>query len=304
LRNLNNLALTKLNIIFIINPISGGKDKTKIPGLIDRYLDKAKFNANYCITEYPGHASEIAAESALKNFDVLVAVGGDGTINEVSKQVLAQDKVLGILPFGSGNGLSRYLRIPMNTVKAIEVINGMHIKRIDTAIFNGKPYFNMAGMGFDAHISALFAADKNRGLSGYVKTGLKEMLDYQPQTYDITVDGQAYKRKAFVVSIANSSQYGNNTYISPEASITDGLLDVCIVKAFPLVKLPKLAFQMLRGSTHKSNMVEIIRGKEIKITRTSEAAIHIDGEPFIMGKEIDVYIVPRSLNIITPDYEA
>lgn len=304
MRILKDLALAKTNIIFIINPISGGKDKTKIPGMIDRYLDKAKFNANYRVTEYPGHAAVIAAEAGLKNFDVIVAVGGDGTINEVSTQVLAHNKILGILPFGSGNGLSRYLRIPMNTVKALEVINGMHIKRIDTARFNGKPYFNMAGMGFDAHISALFAADKKRGLSGYIKTGLKEMLNYKPQTYDIMVDGQGYLRKAFVVSIANSSQYGNNTFISPEASITDGLLDVCIIKAFPLVKLPKLAYQMLRGNTHRSSMVEIIRGKEIKITRTSEAAIHIDGEPFIMGTEINVFIVPRSLNIITPDYEA
>jgi diacylglycerol kinase (ATP) len=304
LRILKELALTKTNIIFIINPISGGKDKTKIPELIDRYLDKAKFNANFRITEYPGHASEIAFEAALKNFDVIVAVGGDGTINEVSKQVLAQHKILGILPFGSGNGLSRYLRIPMNPIKALEVINGMHVKRIDTASFNGKPYFNMAGMGFDAHISSLFAADNKRGLSGYVKTGLKEMLKYKPETYEIRVDGRSYVRKAFVVSIANSSQYGNDTFISPEASITDGLLDVCIIKAFPLVKLPKLAYQMLRGITHKSSMVEIIRGKEIKITRANEAAIHIDGEPFIMGKEIDVFIIPRSLNIITPDYEA
>ena len=301
---LKNLALAKTNIIFIINPISGGKDKTKIPEVIDRYLDKAKFNANFRFTEYPGHAAEIAAEAGLKNFEVVIAVGGDGTINEVSTQVLKQGKILGILPFGSGNGLSRYLKIPMNTIKALEVINGMHVKRIDTANFNGMPYFNMAGMGFDAHISALFAANKKRGLSGYVKTGLKELLNYKAQHYKIRVDGRVLERDAFVVSIANSSQYGNNTYISPEASITDGLLDVCIIKAFPLIKLPKLAYQMIRGNTHKSSMVEIIRGRKVEISRSTEAAIHIDGEPHMMGKEIDIYIVPRSLNIITPDYEA
>lgn len=295
--------MAKTNIIFIINPISGGKDKTKIPGLIDRYLNKDKFNASWRMTAYPGHAAEIAAEAAIKNFEVIVAVGGDGTINEVSTQVMAKNKILGILPFGSGNGLSRYLKIPMNTIKAIQLINEMHIRRIDTASLNGKPYFNMAGMGFDAHISALFAADKKRGLSGYVKTGLKEMLNYKPQTYEITVDGEVFTRTAFVVSIANSSQYGNNTYISPEASIIDGLLDVCIIKAFPLVKLPKLAFQMLTANTHKSNMVEIIRGKDIKIIRAKEAAIHIDGEPFKMGTEIEINILPKSLNIITPIYE-
>lgn len=301
---LKNSTLSKTNILFIINPISGGRDKKNIPGLIDRCLDKSRFNAKFCFTEYPGHASELAAEAGNKNFDVVVAVGGDGTINEVGTAVMSQGKIMGILPFGSGNGLSRYLKIPMDTVKAIKVINGLHVKRIDTATFNGKCFFNMAGMGFDAHISSIFAGNKKRGLSGYIKLGLKEMLNYKPEIYHIDVDGQIVRRKAFVVSIANSSQYGNNTYISPEASVTDGLLDVCVIKSFPLLLLPKLAYQMLRANTHHSDMVEIIRGKRITIKREQAAAIHIDGEPYQMGQNIDVNIVPLSLNIITPDYEA
>jgi diacylglycerol kinase (ATP) len=296
--------LAKTNILFIINPISGGKQKQNIPALIDTHLDKTKFNANFSFSEYVGHAAEIAAEATAKNFDVVVAVGGDGTINEIASKVMQQNKVLGILPFGSGNGLSRFLRIPMNTVKAIQVINGLNVMQMDTATFNDKCYFNMAGMGFDAHISSIFAGNKKRGLSGYIKLGLKEMLNYKPETYVITVDGVSYTRTAFVVSIANSSQYGNNTYISPEASVTDGLLDVCVVKAFPLINLPKLAYVMLRGQTHQSKMVEIIKGKNIHISRPQAAAIHIDGEPFNMGKEISVSVVPLSLNIITPNYEA
>ena len=296
--------MAKSNILFIINPISGGKQKKNIPALIDTHLDKTRFNANFSFTEYVGHAAEIAAEASSKNFDVVVAVGGDGTINEVAAKVMEQGKILGILPFGSGNGLSRFLKIPMNTVKAIRVINDLNVMEMDTAIFNGKRYFNMAGMGFDAHISSIFAGNKKRGLSGYVKTGLKEMLNYKPATYTITVDGQSYIRTAFVVSIANSSQYGNNTYISPQASVRDGLLDVCIVKSFPLILLPKLAYVMLRAKTHESDMVEIIRGKNIQILRPQEAAIHIDGEPFIMGKEITISVNPLSLNIITPNYEA
>jgi YegS/Rv2252/BmrU family lipid kinase len=296
--------LAKSNILFIINPISGGKQKKNIPGLIDAHLDKTKFNPNFSFTEYVGHAAEIAAEAANKNFDVVVAVGGDGTINEIASVVMKYNKVLGIIPFGSGNGLARFLKIPMNTTRAIGVINGMSIRQMDTATFNDKSYFNMAGMGFDAHISSIFAGRKERGLSGYVKLGLKEMLTYKPETYRIQVDGRDYVRTAFVVSIANSSQYGNNTFISPEASVTDGLLDVCIVKSFPLYRLPLLAYAMLRGITHRSEMVEIIRGKDIHISRSHDAAIHIDGEPFIMGKEIAISIVPLSLNIITPDYEA
>jgi diacylglycerol kinase (ATP) len=226
--------LSKSNILFIINPISGGKDKLKIPGLIDANLDRSKFNANYSFTEYIGHASEIAEEAASKNFDIIVAVGGDGTINEIGTKVMQQNKILGILPFGSGNGLSRFLKIPMNTTQAIKVINDCKVRVIDTAKFNDKCFFNMAGMGFDAHISSVFAGNKSRGLSGYLKLGFKEMLDYKPQTYHIHIDGKEYIRKAFVVSVANSSQYGNNAHIAPNASITDGLLDVCIIKEFTI----------------------------------------------------------------------
>ena len=296
--------MSKSNILFIINPISGGKDKLKIPGLIDANLDRSKFNANYSFTEYIGHASEIAEEAASKNFDIIVAVGGDGTINEIGTKVMQQNKILGILPFGSGNGLSRFLKIPMNTTQAIKVINDCKVRVIDTARFNDKCFFNMAGMGFDAHISSVFAGNKSRGLSGYLKLGFKEMINYKPQTYHIYIDGKEYIRKAFVVSVANSSQYGNNAHIEPHASITDGLLDVCIIKEFPIYKIPVLAYHMLNASADQSNMVEIIQGREIRIQRMSNDAIHIDGEPFFMGKEINVSIVPLSLNIITPDYES
>ncbi|WP_316819709.1 diacylglycerol kinase family lipid kinase [Pedobacter gandavensis] len=296
--------MSKSNILFIINPISGGKDKLKIPALIDAHLDRSKFNANYSFTEYVGHASEIAEEAASKNFDVIVAVGGDGTINEIGTKVMQQNKVLGILPFGSGNGLSRFLKIPMKTIQAIKVINDFKVRVIDTGKFNDKCFFNMAGMGFDAHISSVFAGNKSRGLSGYLKLGLKEMLNYKPQSYHIYIDGKEYIRTAFVVSVANSSQYGNNAHISPNASITDGLLDVCIIKKFPLIKIPILAYHMLNRSANRTSMIEIIQGREIRIVRAGNDAIHIDGEPFFMGKELNISMVPLSLNIITPDYEA
>jgi len=292
--------LSKSNILFIINPISGGKDKMKIPGLIDATLDRSKFNPNFSFTEYIGHASEIAEEASGKNFDIIVAVGGDGTINEIATKVMQQHKILGIIPFGSGNGLARFLKIPMNTVKAIEVINHQHTLLIDTGKFNDKHFFNMAGMGFDAHISSVFAGNKSRGLTGYLRLGLKEVLDYKAQVYHLNIDGVDYVKKAFVISLANSSQYGNNAHISPAASITDGLLDVCIVKEFPMYKLPLLGYEMVRGITNRSDLVEIIRGKQIKITRENDDAIHIDGEPFFMGKEIAASIAPLSLKIITP----
>lgn len=296
--------MTKTNILFIINPISGGRDKLKIPGIIDNNIDRTKFNANFRFTEYVGHATEIAEEAVTKGYDVLVAVGGDGTINEIGAVVMKHHKILGIIPFGSGNGLARFLRIPMGAAKAVQVINNLNVQKIDTALFNNKSYFNIAGMGFDAHLSAVFAGNKRRGLSGYFKLGLKEMLNYQPKEYNITIDGLLYIRKAFVVSIANSSQYGNNAHVSPHASVTDGLLDVCVIKAFPLYKIPLLAYYMFSSHTDRTDLVEIIKGREITISREQDAAIHIDGEPLIMGKELKISIVPLSLNIITPKYEA
>jgi diacylglycerol kinase (ATP) len=295
---LKYIKLVKANILFIINPISGGKKKTKIPALIDAYLDKSKFNPNFSFTEYVGHAAEIAEEAGNKNFDIIIAVGGDGTINEIAPKVMQLQKTLGIIPFGSGNGLARFLNIPMDTKKAIALINNLKIITIDTAKLNHRHFFNMAGMGFDAHISSVFAGNKSRGLKGYIEMGLKEMTSYQPQRYKLDIDGVIYQRDATMISVANSSQYGNNVYISPKSSLTDGLLDVCIVKPFPLYKLPILAYQMLRATTHRSDMVEIIQGKKISIVRTKEDPVHLDGEPFLMGKEIQMEVFPLSLNII------
>jgi diacylglycerol kinase (ATP) len=259
--------VVKANILFIINPISGGKKKAKIPGLLATYLDGTKYNSSYRFTEYVGHAAEIADEAASKNFDIIVAVGGDGTINEIASKVIQYKKILGIIPFGSGNGLARFLKIPMNTKNAIKLINECKVQLIDTAKLNDRYFFNMAGMGFDAHISMVFASNKSRGLKGYMEMGLKEMISYKAQSYEIEIDGKSYHQRAFAVSIANSAQYGNNVYISPKSSITDGLLDVCIVKEFPRYKLPVLAYQMVRATTDRSALVEIIKGKSIKIKR-------------------------------------
>jgi len=291
---------TKNNILFIINPISGGKGKLRIPDFIDKYLDKEKFNANFVFTEYVGHAAELADEAASKNFDVIVAAGGDGTINEVATKVLKHNITLGVLPLGSGNGLARFLNIPKNLRHAIMAINAFKVDKIDTAEFNNKCFFNLAGMGFDAHLSSAFSRDKKRGLAGYVKLGFQEVFNYKPEQYLIDIDGKKYSRKAFAVSIANSSQYGNDVYISPNASVKDGLLDVCIIKPFSILKLPMLSYIMLKGTAETSDMIEIIRGKNIKITREHAGPVHVDGEPLQMNADIEVSINPLSLKVIVP----
>jgi YegS/Rv2252/BmrU family lipid kinase len=292
------MSVSKSNILFVINPISGGKKKSALPALIDQYLDKEKFVPIYTFTEYVGHAAELTEEAEKKNYDVIVAVGGDGTINEVASKLVHSDKILGIVPFGSGNGLARFLKIPLDPKKAIALINVAHPQTIDTAELNGRKFFNMAGMGFDAHLSSVFAGNKKRGLKSYVELGFKEITTYKAQPYRIEIDGVTYDKPAFAISIANSSQYGNNVFISPKSSLTDGYLDVCVIHPISLLKLPLLAFQMITAKTHQSSLVKIIRGKHILIKRNAPDAVHLDGEPLQLGEELEIKIVPASLNIL------
>jgi diacylglycerol kinase (ATP) len=278
----------------IINPISGGKKKDGVPQLIEKYLDA---EATIVFTNGVSHANEMAA-GAINKYDLVVAVGGDGTVNETASALVGSNAILGIVPCGSGNGLSRFLNIPMDIQQSIENLNTGKTALIDSAQADGKPFFNMAGMGFDAHIAEVFAHGKKRGFITYIKSSLQEILKYKSQTYHIEIDGAIYERKAFMLSFANSSQYGNNAHISPQASVQDGLIDVCIIKPFPLWIFPALGIRMFTKTTNKSKFVEIIKGKHIVIKRDEPGPIHLDGEPMQAGAQVEINILPGSLKVI------
>jgi diacylglycerol kinase (ATP) len=285
----------KRSALFIINPISGGKKKDGIPRLIEKYLDG---EATIIFTNSVSHANEVAAEG-INHYDVIVAVGGDGTVNEVASALVGSNAVLGIIPCGSGNGLARFLKIPMDVKKSIECLNTGNVVSIDSAEANGKPFFNIAGMGFDAHISQVFANGKKRGFITYLKSTLQEILKYKAQTYHVEIDGSVYEREAFMLGFANSSQYGNNAHVSPEASAVDGLIDVCFIKPFPLYRFPELAIRAFTKMGHKSRFVEIIRGKHIIIKRDHPGPMHLDGEPMTGDAIVEINVLPHSLKIIT-----
>ncbi|MES2278295.1 MAG: diacylglycerol kinase family protein [Bacteroidota bacterium] len=288
----------KSKILFIINPVSGGKKKDAVPGLIQQHLDSAKYEYAIVYTTGVAHGRKLAAEAA-GEYDVVVAVGGDGTVNEIASALIGTNTVLGVIPFGSGNGLSRFLSIPMDIVGAIKNINNARVETIDAGQLNGKYFFNMAGMGFDAHISEVFSHDKKRGFGAYIKSSFKEITNYKSETYQLDIDGKAYTKQAFMLSFANSSQYGNNAHISPYASVQDGLLDVCVVKPFPLYMFIVMGLRMFTKTTEGSKYVEIIRGKQITVKREKEGPIHLDGEPRIMGADIKVEVLPAALKLIT-----
>lgn len=287
----------KRKALFIINPISGGKKKDGVPELIDQNLDKNMFDASIVYSDGVSHARIIAGEAANK-FDVVVAVGGDGTVNEISSAIVGSSTALGVVPFGSGNGLARFLGIPMNTAESIKTLSAYKVETIDSGQMNGLPFFNMAGMGFDAHIAEVFSHGKKRGFLTYIKSSMQEIVAYKSQEYQIEIDGNVYEREAFIISIANSSQWGNDVHISPKASVKDGLLDVCIIRKFPIWRLPEIGVRLMLKTIESSGYIEIIRGKDIKITRQSAGPIHLDGEPQVMDTHIHINIIPGSLKVI------
>ena len=287
----------KRKALFIINPIAGGKKKDGVPELIDQHLDKNAFDYHIIYTDGVSHAQQIATEAAGK-FDIVAAVGGDGTVNEISSAIVGSTTALGIVPFGSGNGLARFLGIPMDTAASIKTLGGYKVETIDSGLMNSQPFFNMAGMGFDAHIAEVFSHGKKRGFFTYIKSTMQEIMSYRPEKYWLEIDGKKYERDAFIISIANSSQWGNDVHIAPGASVQDGLLDICVISKFPVWRLPEIGARLMLKTIEASTYIEIIKGKDIHITRSGPGPIHLDGEPQVMQAGLHINIVPKSLKVI------
>ena len=288
----------KKKIVFIINLTSGTSDKTIMPQLINDYLDKDKFEYEIAITQYPGHASEISMKAKADGVDVVVAVGGDGTVNEVARSIVHSQTALGIIPSGSGNGLARHLLLPMNTKKAIEIINESDIHELDYGIINEHPFFCTCGMGFDAYVSMKFAESGKRGPITYAENILREGLKYKPETYIIEDENGTNTYTAFLISCANASQYGNNAYIAPKASMSDGLMDVIIMEPFDMLEAPQISIDMFNKTLNKNAKIKTYQSKKIHIHRTNPGVIHYDGDPVMAGEDIDVEIKPKGIKII------
>ena len=288
----------KKKAVFIINLISGTSDKAAIPGLIDQYLDKTQFEYEIAVTQYAGHASEIAAKAKDDGVDVVVAIGGDGTVNEVARAIVHSSTALGIIPCGSGNGLARHLLLPLNVRKAIEVINRCEIRQLDYGIINDYPFFCTCGMGFDAFVSMKFAEAGKRGPITYVENVLREGLKYKPETYTIEDESGTLQYKAFLISCANASQYGNNAYIAPQASMSDGLMDVIIMEPFDVFEAPQISIEMFSKTLDKNSKIKTFRTRHLHIRRDKPGVIHYDGDPVMPGADIDVELKPKGINII------
>ncbi len=296
----------KKHIVFIVNPISGTSKKKGFDKIVNKTLNPDSFSWNIIRTEYAGHAAEIAAKSAAEGADICVAVGGDGTVNEVARALAGTKTALGIVPCGSGNGLARHLCMPMSMKGALGIIAQAQTDTFDYGIINGNPFFCTCGMGFDAHVSLLFAQSGKRGLATYAKMVLHEGMKYKPTNYQITIEdgsGQELQYEAFLIACANAAQYGNNTYIAPGASMQDGLLDVIIIEPFKGIGGPKMLMDLFTKTIMSNKHVRHLQARRLHIHRPADDAIHFDGDPTVMGPDIDINIVPRGLTaIINPKH--
>ena len=292
--------MNRKRILAIINPVSGTGNKNKIPRLIDTVVDHDQNDVSIIATEYAGHAREIATDAVKDGFDVVVAIGGDGTVNEVGTALCGTQTALAIVPCGSGNGLARHLRISMNASRALQVLNNGVVGEFDYCTVNDKPFFCTCGMGFDAKVSDKFANEGTRGFITYIKTTLSEYFNYAPQQYNIDIDGTQMQEKAFVIACCNAAQYGNNAYIAPRASMQDGLIDVTVMHPFNLVQSPLIGARLFLRQLGHDHHVSIYRGKHVVIERDHDDVMHIDGDPLMMPARLEIVNKQRGIRILVP----
>ena len=289
----------KKRFLFIVNPISGIGKQKNIPRIIERYVDRQRSEYDIRETEYAGHAREIA-QAARENYNVLVAVGGDGTMNETASQLIGTNTALGIIPLGSGNGFARHLKISTNPAQAVQQLGAARPFPLDACFLNDRPFFNVSGVGFDAQVSKRFMSQIKRGYATYASCVWKEFQHYRPQRYRYERQGQMIEETCFMIAFANTQQYGNNAIIAPHASIDDGYLDIVFVRPFPPAYLPVFTALSFIGQIHRSPYVEITRQKQFTIQQLDEPLGHIDGDYVPTEPEITLNVRPRSLRVMRP----
>ena len=282
----------------IANPVSGGKDKTRIVETVREVLQEASFQVEVCWTARPGHATQLAREA---DASIVAAVGGDGTVSEVAQGLIGTGKVLGIIPCGSGDGLALHLGISRNPRKAALALARGRVQTMDYGTVSGRPFFCTAGVGLDAIVAWKFARGSRRGIWQYISLAWKTWQDFHPETYTVDIDGQRIRTPAVFITVGNANQWGNQARITSLASAGDGLLDVTVVEPFRTVEIPRLAAKLMLGRAHTSRRAHMYRGKKIIISRPEPGPAHYDGDPCEMGTEIEVKVVPSALQVLVPE---
>lgn len=290
----------KQNIYFIINPKSGRKHNIPVKKVIEATIDTNAFNIHFIETATLEELSKAIEKIKTNTENIVIAVGGDGTINRVVNEIVNAELRFGIIPTGSGNGLARELNIPLKIKSAVETINQNNFIPIDLIQINDQYSINVSGIGFDAIIANKFNDNKNRGFINYVKITANEIKSIKSETYHLIIDGEPLTTKAYLISFANSRQWGNNAYIAPEAKIDDGLIDIVIMHPAPLIASSLIAAKLFAKKINHSNFIDTIKAREVIVNKAGSIQVHIDGEPHIFENSLNIKIHPKKINILVP----
>ena len=292
----------KKRMLVIVNPISGVGRQKKIERILNDNLNKDLFDYTVRYTEHIHHGTELAREGAMQGFDVITAVGGDGSVNDVISGMHGSDATLGIIPCGSGNGLARCMKIPLTPALAIRVLNQENEGTIDTIILNDKYYIaSIAGVGFDAFIARLMKSAKLRGFSAYLNLILREYPSYESKDYTLVIDGKAIHRKAWFTTFANSNQFGYNAAVAPQAKLDDGLIDISIVDKIPIGHVAITGPLVYANHFELSQHVEMFKAHEVYVSGNVDCWVNIDGEGENVGTELHFVNHQQSLKIMKRD---
>ena len=291
--------MEKKQLLFIVNPFAGHGSKAKIPDLIRKSVDRNKFDLDMVFTQYSGHASELAKQAKDSSVDAIISVGGDGTVNEVASELVYSDVAMGIIPGGSGNGLSTHLGIGRNARKALNVIDAFKTKVIDTGTVNDQFFVNMAGVGIDGLVAYKTKQSAKRGFSTYLKGALSEALKYKNQTYKVEIDGRETTGKFLSINVANGSMFGYNFKIAADADTSDGLVDTLMIHDAHKIDYFGNAWRFWAGRIHKSKFASLKKSSLIKVTSYDDNYMHIDGEGYpVEAGELEFKVMKQSLKVI------
>lgn len=291
-------------ILLIINPISGTGNKQGLAELAAKRMLEIGYETEVEYTQGRGDATRLAKTAIERGLSAVLAAGGDGTINETATALCNSQVALGIIPAGSGNGLARHLNIPIDPILSLDVISEKNIIACDYCTVNDKPFFCTFGVGFDATVSEKFARQGKRGKMMYVKSAMEEFLKYVPQEYEITANGTTLTEKAFLIACCNASQYGNNAYIAPQASVTDGVMDVTIIHTGNPIDTALLGIDLFSGYINRNTLIHTFQTPSVTITRKSHGPAHIDGEPVLLPENMEIKCHPGALRIFVPNKSA
>ena len=293
-------------VAVIINPISGTGGRPAVARqrrqLAEDVLRTRPVDGRVHLTEYAGHAPRLVEAAVADGVSLIVAWGGDGTINEVASALAFTDITLGIIPSGSGNGLARELGIPFDPTSAFAVaFDGRDIV-IDAGELDGRLFFNIAGLGLDARVAHEFATNGlvRRGFRRYVTIAVRELFAFTPDEHTILIDGRALRTTALLIALANGRQYGNGARIAPRARIDDGRLDVVIVEYRSPVSALLQAPMLFAGQVAALPGVTMTTATDVEITSARSVVYHVDGEPFVGGASLKARAVPRALRVRVP----